>query len=68
MLDDLPAPFIIDFNGVKLNLYNLNNNLLNIYNDEKSPYYHQNQFSENGNSIPVFIKYNNLTFFSSLLI
>lgn len=62
-LDDLDDDYIIDFDGVKLELFNTTNHLVNLYEDENSEYYHQNKFSENGNSVPIFINYNNHTVF-----
>lgn len=62
-LDDLPSPYTINFNGIDLELYNTRNNLIHLYDDETSPFYHQNRFSENGNSVPIFINFNNHTIF-----
>ena len=62
-LDDVTSPYIINFNSVNLELYNTTNHLVNLYEDETSEFYHQNKFSENGNSVPIFINYNNHTVF-----
>ena len=62
-LDDLPSPFKLDFLGVDLMLYNTTNHLMNLYNDETREYFLQNRFSENANSVPIFINYNNHTVF-----
>ena len=48
----------IDFNGNILELYNLQNNINNVYDDESSPYYHKRMFSENNNSIIVYADIN----------
>ena len=46
-----------------LELYNTENHLITLYNDETREYYHQNKFSENANSVPIFINHNNHTVF-----
>ena len=60
-LDNLVSPYVLDFNGVNLELYNTTNHLVNLYNDETREYYHQNKFSENANSVPIFISINKVT-------
>ena len=62
-LDDVVSPYVINFNGVVLELYNTENHLITLYNDETREYYHQNKFSENANSVPIFINHNNHTVF-----
>lgn len=62
-LDDCPSPYYIDFDEVKLELFNTTNHLIKLWEDPDSPYYHTNKFSENANSVPIFIKYNNHTVF-----
>ena len=62
-LDNLVSPYVLDFNGVNLELYNTTNHLVNLYNDKTREYYHQNKFSENANSVPIFISINNHTVF-----
>lgn len=60
-LDELniQEPYIIDFNSNLLKLYNLRNNLEDIYNDINSPYYNTPSFSENLNSIFLYANINN---------
>lgn len=62
-LDNLISPYILNFNGVDLELYNTTNHLVNLYNDESREYFHQNKFSENANSVPIFISVNGHTVF-----
>ena len=62
-LDDVNCPYVIDFDGVELSLYNTTNHLINLYEDNTREYYHQNRFSENANSVPIFITINNHTVF-----
>lgn len=62
-LDDLESPYIIDFYNVNLELYNTTNHLVNLYEDNSREYYHLNKFSENANSVPIFINYNSHTVF-----
>lgn len=52
-------PYIIDFNGINLELYETNNNLYYLYSDINSPYYGQKPFNENFDSMIVFININN---------
>lgn len=60
ILDDFKEENItIKFQGQDIEIYDIINHLDVIYNDESSPYYHQNKFSENFNSISTFIKINN---------
>lgn len=49
----------IQLNGIDIEIYDLQNHLYNVYNDETSPCYHQNKFSENGNSVGICIYHNN---------
>ena len=51
-------PFILKFEDVDLELYNLENNLEYIFNDSSSPYYQKHIFSENSNSIVAYINCN----------
>ena len=62
-LDDMTSPYVINFNGVELELYNTTNHLVNLYEDETREYYHINKFSENANSVPIYINVNNHTVF-----
>ena len=61
-LDDLEEPLIIDYDGLALEVYNLTNHLVKLY-EEDGPYYHINKFSENANSTPIFITINGHTVF-----
>ena len=58
-IKDLKEPYIINFNSNLLKLYNLRNNLEDIYNDINSPFYHIPTFSENLNSIFLYTSINN---------
>lgn len=53
----------IDFQGNMLELYDTDNKLYKLYSDPNSEYYNQKRFSENFNSIAIFIKVNNNTIF-----
>ena len=53
----------IDFQGNILELYDTDNKLYKLYSDPNSEYYNQKRFSENFNSIAIFIKVNNNTIF-----
>ena len=56
-LDDILDNHLdIPFYNYILELYDTNNRLYNLYEDINSPYYHQKLFSENFNSIAVFVK------------
>ena len=54
-LEDKTEPYIIDFEANLLKLYNLCNNLNDMYNDSASVYYHTPSFSENVNSIFLYV-------------
>lgn len=63
-LDDLKKDNTqINFEGIILDLYDINNRLYEIYNDENSEFYKQKRFSENFNSIGTFLKVNNHNIF-----
>ena len=53
----------IDFQGNMLELYDTDNKLYKLYSDPNSEYYNQKRFSENFNSIAIFINVNNNTIF-----
>lgn len=53
----------INFQGNILELYDTDNKLYKLYSDPNSEYYNQKRFSENFNSIAIFIKVNNNTVF-----
>ena len=58
-IDELNLEYLdYKFYGYNLELYDIRNTLLNIYNDSSSPYYHEKPFNENFNSIGIFIKAN----------
>ena len=56
-LDDLDEPYIINFNGINLEVYNLVNHLVKLYDDPNSSFYHVNKFTENANSAPIYFEY-----------
>lgn len=63
-LDDLTTnTYTITLNNIALELYDTKNRLLTIYNNPDSEFYHKNYFSENFNSIGIFIKVNNFNIF-----
>lgn len=55
--------FVINFCGHDIELYNINNDLYDIYNDKNNKYYKQRAFSENFNSIGIFFMVNNFSVF-----
>lgn len=58
-LDDFNTNMqIVNFYDINLELYDVNNRLYEIYNNKNSEFYHKNCFSENFNSIGIFIKIN----------
>lgn len=63
-IDDLDSDICnIDFNGTNIELYRIENQLYNIYNNINSKYYKQNVFNENQSCIGVFFKVNNFNIF-----
>ena len=59
-LDDLGKDLeIVDFKDVKLELVDLQNRLFNTYNNKDSEFYQIKRFSENFNSIAIFINHLN---------
>lgn len=59
-LDELNADsYIINFVDVKLEVVDLKNRLLETYNDQKSEFYQIKRFSENFNSVAIYINYLN---------
>ena len=63
-LDEIKSDTLtINFENIDIELYDIKNTIYEIYNDSSSPYYNQKRFSENYNSIGVFIKINNNTIF-----
>ena len=63
-LDEIKSDTLtINFENIDIELYDIKNTIYDIYNDSSSPYYNQKRFSENYNSIGIFIKINNNTIF-----
>lgn len=63
-IDDLNLDILnIDFHGINLELYDINNTLYKLFSDVNGLYYNQKRFNENFNSIAVFIKVNNYNIF-----
>ena len=54
---------VINFNGIKLDIYDFNNRLYELYNNKEGQYYHQKQFNENFNCIGIFLKVNDKNIF-----
>lgn len=53
----------INFEGITLDLYDVNNRLYELYNNKESEYYQKKQFNENFNCLGVFIKVNDFNIF-----
>ncbi|MBR2891829.1 MAG: MBL fold metallo-hydrolase [Bacilli bacterium] len=53
----------IDFEGIKLDVFDIKNRLYNMYNDPKSEFYQQKRFNENFDSVGIFIKYGQYNIF-----
>ncbi len=53
----------INFENIILELYDTNNRLYELYSNPNSEFYNQKRFSENFNSIGIFIKHNNYNIF-----
>ena len=54
---------VINFNSIKLDIYDFNNRLYELYNNKEGQYYHQKQFNENFNCIGIFLKVNDKNIF-----
>ena len=57
------SEFIINFNNLELDLYDVNNRLFELYNNKESEYYQKKQFNENFNCLGVFVKVNDFNIF-----
>lgn len=53
----------IDFNGIELELYDLENRLAKLYYNPSSEFFLESRFSQNFNSLGVFIRVNNKNIF-----
>lgn len=53
----------INFNGLQLDLYDVNNRLYELYSNKESEYYQKKQFNENFNCLGVFVKVNDNNIF-----